>query len=276
MAGRILGYGYRLYAAWLARRLVGGPVPGHVALVVDGNRRWARQHGHASVSVGHRAGADHIEDALRWCAAMGIRHVSVFVASADNLAKRSPEEVGFLMDLAERVVAERLMQPGGRWRVHIAGRLSLLPDSTAHALKRAVDETATGSGRDSDLVLAIGYSGRAEVVDAVRAVLSESALEKKSLEDVARTLTLDDITEHLYLPRVPPPNLVIRTSGEQRLSDFLLWQTTDAELYFCDVYWPGFRQVDFLRALRSYAARKDAQRRAGYEPSAAVTRSRSS
>ncbi|WP_205629573.1 polyprenyl diphosphate synthase [Jiangella muralis] len=236
---------YRWYARRLTASLAAGRLPRHVAVVMDGNRRWARAAGYADPSIGHRFGAEHVDDLLGWCSAVGVGHVTVYVASADNLRKRGSDEVDHLMRMVEEVVALRLADPAHEWRLHVAGRLDLLPDSTRLALKWAVGETAGRTG--PALTVAIGYDGREEIVDAVRSYLDDGG-------DPDR-LTPDDIARHLYTHGQPDPDLVIRTSGEQRLSGFLLWQSTQAELYFCDAYWPGFRQVDFLRALRTYARR---------------------
>ena len=245
---------YAAYARRLRRSLAGRPVPEHVALVMDGNRRWARQAGMANPSVGHEYGGRHLADVLGWCAEVVIRHVTVYVCSVDNLRKRDAGEVGYLLDIIERVVGEELAR-AGRWRIHVAGRVEALPDSTAHALKLAADTTA-GRATDSHLTMAIGYDGRSEITDALRAVLLRASAAGTSLDDLAETLTADDLAAGLYTAGAPDPDLVIRTSGERRLSGFLLWQAAYSELYFCDVYWPGFRHVDFLRALRSYAARR--------------------
>jgi short-chain Z-isoprenyl diphosphate synthase len=246
---------YAWYARRLSRQLAGGPVPRHIALIMDGNRRWARQMGFDNVSVGHRYGAEHIEDVLGWCAMAGVSHVTVFVASSDNLARRASAEIAFLMEVAEHILAERLARPDSHWRIHLAGQLDLVPESTAQALKRAEEAT-----RDRDtgahLTMAIGYGGREEVTEAVRSLLGDAAAGGIGLRQLARSLSEDDIAAHLYTSGLPNPDLVIRTSGEQRLSDFLLWQTADSQLYFSDVYWPGFRHIDFLRALRSYAQRE--------------------
>ncbi|GAA2145855.1 polyprenyl diphosphate synthase [Glycomyces algeriensis] len=247
---------YRWYARRLRRKLDGGLLPGHVAVAMDGNRRWARQQGFDDPGVGHRYGAEHLEDLLDWCAGIGIGHVTVYVASQDNLTKRATGEVAHLMAMIEEIVAERLMRPGNRWRLHLAGRLDHLPDSTAHALKAAVEAT---SGRTTGhLTIAIGYDGQAEIVDAVKSLLEAEASRGTAAGDLAERLTASDIGAHRYTPDLPDADLIIRTSGERRLSSFLLWQSAGAELYFCDVYWPGFRQVDFLRALRDYARRRSA------------------
>ncbi len=245
---------YSLYTHRLRRQLADLPQPRHVAIVMDGNRRWARQAGHDDVRLGHRFGAQHLEQFLTWCAGAGVRCVTAWVASADNISRRDSAEVDYLMQLTETVIADHVRRDH-RWRLHVAGQLDLLPDSTARALKEAVEATRD---RDDagDLTIAIGYSGRLEVVDAVRGVLDEAAASGRDLTDVATNLTEDDITRHLYVPSLPDPDLVIRTSGELRMSDFLLWQTTRSDIEFCDLYWPAFREIDLLRALRTYGRRK--------------------
>ncbi|WP_030448727.1 polyprenyl diphosphate synthase [Actinocatenispora sera] len=244
---------YRLYERRLFAALARTDCPRHVGLIMDGNRRWARAAGLASVSMGHQAGADHIDDLLDWCTELGIDHVTVFVASTENLARRDRGELDSLM----RMIEQRATNPRAGWRLRVAGRLELLPDSTAHALKLAADQSPeTGPC----LTIAIGYGGRQELVDAFRSLLTDAAAAGTGMDELAATLSADDIAAHLYTADLPDPDLVIRTSGERRLSGFLLWQSAYSELYFCDVYWPAFRRVDFLRALRSYAER---QRRFG-------------
>lgn len=245
---------YRLYARRLRARLTEVTLPRHVAMVMDGNRRWARQMGFDDPRVGHRYGAEHLDEVLGWCAEAGIGHVTVFLASVDNMRKRSSDEVDHLMKMIETVVPERLSRPGSQWRLHLAGRLDVLPDSTRNELKLAEEATRDRDAR-LHLTVAIGYDGREEIVNAVRSLLEQEAQAGAALDDVAQRLTADRIAAHLYTVGQPDPDLVIRTSGERRMSGFLLWQAAYSELYFCDVYWPGFREIDFLRALRSYAAR---------------------
>jgi short-chain Z-isoprenyl diphosphate synthase len=249
---------YRLYARRLRRQLAGAPMPRHVGLIMDGNRRWARQMGMANPSVGHKYGADHVEDVLTWCERAGITHVTAFVCSTENLLNRDSEEVAYLMQVIEQVVADKLSRDP-TWQVHVAGSLDVLPDSTARALKHAV-EVSRDCTTGAHVTLAVGYGGRQEVMDALRALLAERAAAGATLAEVAETLTAEDVARHLYTAGQPDPDLVIRTSGEQRLSNFLLWQSAYSELYFCEAYWPAFREIDFLRALRSFAAR---QRRYG-------------
>jgi short-chain Z-isoprenyl diphosphate synthase len=254
--GQDLAYG--LYARKLRKQLIGGTLPKHVGLIMDGNRRWARQKGLADPSLGHKYGADHIEDVLNWCAKAGIKHVTAFLCSTENLSKRDDAEVAYLMEVIEKIVVDRLsVDPA--WRVHIAGSLDLLPATTAEALKRAV-EASRGCATGAHVTLAVGYGGREEVIDALRAVLYEHVAAGTTLAELAGTLTIEDVARHLYTAGQPDPDLVIRTSGELRLSNFLLWQSAYSELYFCEAYWPAFREIDFLRALRSFAAR---QRRYG-------------
>ncbi len=249
------GVALAVYARVLRRTVLTGEVPRHVALIMDGNRRWARLNGHENPSVGHRFGAEHVEEVLEWCADLGIDHVTVWVASADNLAKRPHDEVDFLMRVAEDVIASRLARPSGGWQLHLAGNLDLLPDSTARALKQAREATL-GRATRGQLTVAIGYDGRHEIVEAVRALLEDAAAMDVPMLEVGASVTDEAIAARLYNPGLPDPDLIIRTSGEQRLSDFMLWQGVHSELYFADVYWPGFRQVDFLRALRAYGKRK--------------------
>ncbi|MEU4194078.1 polyprenyl diphosphate synthase [Kribbella sp. NPDC026611] len=245
---------YKLYTRRLRRQLKDLPLPQHVAIVMDGNRRWARNAGYDDARIGHRFGAKHLEQFLQWCADADIRCVTAWVASADNLRKRDSAEVDYLMELTETVLADHVRRDH-RWRLHVAGQLDLLPDSTAHALKEAVELTRD-RGDAGELTLAIGYSGRLEVVDAIRAVLDEAAANGRSMDEVADGLTEEDISRHLYVPGLPEPELVIRTSGELRMSDFMLWQGTRSDIEFCDLYWPAFREVDLLRALRTYGRRR--------------------
>jgi short-chain Z-isoprenyl diphosphate synthase len=249
---------YSLYARRLRRQLSGAPMPRHVGLIMDGNRRWARQMGMANPSLGHKYGADHVEDVLNWCERAGIKHVTAFVCSTENLVSRDVNEVAYLMRVIEQVVADKLSRDP-TWQVHIAGTLDLLPDSTARALKQAV-EASSDCQTGAHVTLAVGYGGRQEVLDALRSLLAEQAAAGSTLEQLAQTLTGEDVARHLYTAGQPDPDLVIRTSGEQRLSNFLLWQSAYSELYFCEAYWPAFREIDFLRALRSFA---DRQRRYG-------------
>ncbi|MCW2724637.1 MAG: undecaprenyl diphosphate synthase [Frankiales bacterium] len=249
---------YGLYERRLARQLAleRSPVPRHVGVILDGNRRWARATGHSDVNDGHQRGADKISDLLRWCDDAGVELVTLWLLSTDNLT-RPAAELAPLLRIIEGVVTD-LAAPHNRWTVHLVGALDLLPDDTARLLKEAAERTAGRPGVEVNV--AVGYGGRREIADAVRAMLNAHAANGATLEEVAEFLDVEHISEHLYTRGQPDPDLVIRTSGEQRLSGFLLWQSAHSEFYFCEAFWPDFRRVDFLRALRDYAAR---QRRFG-------------
>jgi len=247
-----MGYrdlGYRLYEWRLESYLAGKTVPRHVGVMCDGNRRWARSAGHTDVSKGHRKGADKIFELLGWCKQAGVEVVTLWLLSTDNLT-REEDELGPLLTIIEDTV-NGLVDEG--WRVNPVGALDLLPDQTARVLKLAGEATAANPGLLVNV--AVGYGGRREIADAVRSMLVEHASRGTTIEQLAEVLDVEHIAEHLYTAGQPDPDLVIRTSGEQRLGGFLLWQSTHSEFYFCDAYWPAFRKVDFLRALRSYSER---------------------
>jgi short-chain Z-isoprenyl diphosphate synthase len=240
---------YGIYERRLATRLDPEQMPRHVGVILDGNRRWAKSYGEQA-SAGHRAGADKIQEVLGWCEELDVEHVTLWLLSTDNLS-RPPEELTLLLRIIEQAVTD--LADRGRWRVHAVGALDLLPDRTARILKDVEERTATCPGLHVNV--AVGYGGRREIADAVRSLLQEHASRGTSIEDLAQLLDVEHIAEHLYTKGQPDPDLVIRTSGEQRLSGFLLWQSAHSEFYFCEAYWPNFRKVDFLRAMRSYAAR---------------------
>ena len=245
---------YTVYERKLSRELSGagaGARPRHVALMLDGNRRWARDAGFVDVNDGHRVGAAKIADLLVWCEEAGVEVVTLWLLSTDNL-KRPAEELEPLLEIITDVV-DKLSGPAARWRLRVVGALDLLPREMAERLTAAAERTVGRSGLE--LNVAVGYGGRQEIADAVRSLLAEHAERGTTLPELIDALEVDHIAEHLYTRGQPDPDLVIRTSGEQRLSGFLLWQTANAEFHFTDVYWPDFRRVDFLRALRDYAAR---------------------
>jgi short-chain Z-isoprenyl diphosphate synthase len=240
---------YPAYEARLVRQIATERLPQHVGVMLDGNRRWARAVG-ADTASGHRAGAANISPFLEWCDELGIEVVTLWLLSTDNL-NRPPGELEPLLRIIEGVVAD--LAADGRWRLNPVGALDLLPDPTARALKEAAEATRGVPGLLVNV--AVGYGGRREITDAVRELLLEHAREGTPLEELAEQLDVEHIADHLYTRGQPDPDLVIRTSGEQRLSGFLLWQSAHSEYYFCEAYWPDFRRVDFLRALRAYALR---------------------
>jgi short-chain Z-isoprenyl diphosphate synthase len=241
---------YGLYERLLLRQLEGRPRPRHVGVIIDGNRRWARAAA-AEVTHGHQRGAEKISDLLDWCTDAGVEVVTLWLLSTDNFS-RPKDELTALLGIIEGV-ADDLSAPHRQWRVAPMGALDLLPLETAAALKAAAERTSDRTGMVVNM--AVGYGGRREIADAVRSLLLEHAEAGTPIEELAEILDVDHIAGHLYTRGQPDPDLVIRTSGEQRLSGFLLWQSAHSEFYFCDALWPDFRHVDVLRALRDYAAR---------------------
>lgn len=240
---------YPAYEARLLRRLPEN-LPRHIGVMLDGNRRWARAVGH-DTAHGHRAGAANIEPLLGWCDEVGIEVVTLWLLSTDNLNRPASELEPLLQIIADAVDSLAVQR---RWRLHPVGALDLLPAETAERLKAAQEAT---SDVDGMLVnIAVPYGGRREIADAVRSLLLEHAEKGTSMEELAAVVDVDMIGSHLYTRGQPDPDLVIRTSGEQRLGGFLLWQSARSEFYFCEAYWPDFRRVDFLRAIRAYALRE--------------------
>ncbi|MGW3875336.1 isoprenyl transferase [Streptomyces sp. NPDC005055] len=242
------------------RRLAVGlqelPRPRHVGIMLDGNRRWARQAGHTDVREGYRAGGAKAAEFLHWCTAAGIGHVTLFMLSDDNLG-RPAEELRPLIQIIEETVRD-ITASSLPWEVQVIGSLDLLPGESAHVLKEAAAATAGRGGMKVDV--AVGYGGRREIVDAVRCAFENHVAGGGDPLELIERFDVDDISHHLYSPGADQTDFIIRTSGEQRLSGFLLWQSAYAEMHWVDCYWPAFRRVDFLRALRSYASR---QRRFG-------------
>ena len=242
---------YGIYERRLAADLDPARLPRHVGAIVDGNRRWAKDAGH-DLEAGYRAGAAKVDEFLEWCHELGVGTVTFWVLSTDNL-QRDGAEVASIMSAVEDMV-DRLADDG-RWRLDLLGSLDLLPAGSVARLQRAAERSAA-HGSEMQVNICVGYGGRQELTDAMRALLLHEAARGRTLEQVADTLVVDDIADHLYTKGQPDPDLLIRTSGEQRLSGFLLWQSVHSEFYFCDALWPAFRRVDFLRAMRSYAARE--------------------
>ena len=240
----------RVYEGRLARRVRTLPRPRHVGVILDGNRRWAATQG-GPASRGHRVGASRIAEFLDWCSDDGVEVVTLWLLSTDNL-NRSDSELIPLLGIIEKTASE--LAAIGRWRLHHVGSKDVLPLPLLTALELAEAETAGNTGMLVNM--AVGYGGRGEVVDAVRSYLRNRAEAGASLGDCATELSEQDIAEHLYTRGQPDPDLVIRTSGEQRLSGFLLWQSAHSEYWFCEAYWPDFRRIDFLRALRDFGLRK--------------------
>lgn len=243
---------YSTYEQRLLAELDRDRLPQHVAVLADGNRRWARLNAPGRpLVVGYTAGARKLTDFVGWCDEVGIKVVTLWVLSTENLTRDS-EAVAPLLSVIEDLFTELAVT--GRWRVRLVGDASLLPEAMQDALR--VGEASCGSSDGMIVNVAIAYGGRHELRDAVRKLLASEAAKGTELGHLAASLEIDDISEHLYTAGQPDPDLIIRTSGEQRLSGFLMWQSAHSEFYFCEALWPDFRRVDFLRALRSYASRE--------------------
>ena len=239
-----------VYERRLAHRVHHLPTPRHVGVILDGNRRWAAAQG-GPTSRGHRVGASRISTFLEWCDEQGVEVVTLWLLSTDNLS-RSESELIPLLGIIEQTACD--LVTAGSWRVRVVGAVQELPERTAEILRECEAKTAQVEGMEVNM--AVGYGGRREVVDAVRALIREQAATGKSAEEIATALDAPSIEAHLYTKGQPDPDLVIRTSGEQRLSGFLLWQSAHSEFWFCEAYWPDFRRIDFLRALRDFGLRK--------------------
>jgi len=241
---------YPQYERRLLRQLDFTQTPHHVGLILDGNRRWAKAQTGAGAEAGHQAGADKIIELLDWCEQADVSIITLWLLSTDNL-NRDPSELDALLRIISGTVTR--LDELGRWEIKTLGALELLPDW----LRTQLEEVEGRSRGRTDVVVnvAIGYGGRHEIVDAVRKYIHDGASHGRSTEEIAQNLSIEEVSRHLYTAGLPDPELVIRTSGEQRLSGFLLWQSAHSEFYFCEAYWPDFRRVDFLRALRAYAQR---------------------
>ncbi|MDI3330410.1 MAG: isoprenyl transferase [Micrococcus sp.] len=249
---------YSLYERVIASSLDPERLPRHIGVVLDGNRRWAKACG-ATTADGHQAGAEKIHEFLGWCDELGIKVVTLYMLSTDNMS-RPPDELEQLVGIIGTTLARLAdgLENGHRVRVQAVGAPDLLPEGLAETLAELQARTADAEGVHVNV--AVGYGGRREIVDAVKELLLEADAAGRSAADVAAELTDEQISDRLYTRGQPDPDLVIRTSGEQRLSGFLMWQSAYSEFYFCEALWPDFRRVDFVRALRDFASR---QRRFG-------------
>jgi short-chain Z-isoprenyl diphosphate synthase len=244
---------YSAYERRLLDEIDRSRLPRHVAVLADGNRRWARANApDGTLIAGYEAGARKLKDFASWCDELGLQVVTLWVLSTDNLDRSADEEVLPLLDIIVAMVVD--LAASNRGLVQVVGALDLLPPATAEDLRGAAAST---QGRDGmHINIAVSYGGRHELRDAFRSLLADEVARGTTLSDLAETLEIDQIADHLYTAGQPDPDLIIRTSGEQRLSGFLMWQSAHSEFYFCEALWPDFRRVDFLRALRSYTERE--------------------
>lgn len=244
---------YKLYEKWLWIQVKNGVKLEHIAIILDGNRRWASEN-ELNPWLGHRKGAETVEQLLDWCEKLDVKLVTLYTFSTENFM-RSPGEIDEIMKITEEKFRKLLTDERiHRNKVHvkIIGRRNLLPESLQKLISEV--EKATANYDNQFLNFAIAYGGRAEIVDAARVIAEKVKAGELEPEDIHEST----FEKYLYTSHMPKqePDLIIRTSGEERLSGFLLWQSAYSELAFLDVYWPDFRLIDLLRAIRTFQKRK--------------------
>jgi len=251
----MISFLYYLYERRLLREIRERPVPRHLGLILDGNRRYALERGFVDPLEAYVLGARKLDDMLLWCDELSIPAVSLWVLSTENF-RRDASEVSGILETVEAKLVQLARHPRTHRlgvRVRAVGKLDLLPDSVVAAIREA--EEATAANRGMVLTIAVAYGGRQEIIDAMQAMLREKTKQGEDLETIIEGISEETLAQYLYTPDLPDPDLIIRTSGEVRLSGFLLWQSAYSEFYFCDVHWPAFRKTDFLRAVRAFQQR---------------------
>jgi tritrans,polycis-undecaprenyl-diphosphate synthase [geranylgeranyl-diphosphate specific] len=242
---------YSRYGRKLRKEVLEGPMPKHVAMIMDGNRRYAAEVMEAPAEAGHRKGEEKIEEMLDWCLDLKIRYVTIYAFSTENF-NREKNEVDFLMALSEAALYRMADNPkihDNKVRIRILGDHGTLPEDVRTAIKYAEERTASYS--EYSFNIAMAYGSRQEILSAVKEIAVDVKNGSVDVDGIDEEL----FSRYLYTSDIPDPDLVLRTSGEVRISNFLLWQLAYSELYFADVYWPGFRYIDLLRAIRSYQQR---------------------
>lgn len=247
---------YKAYEKKLFKEIKGRKnIPRHIAVIMDGNRRFARQLG-LNETEGHLKGKDKLEEILEWCLELGIEVLTVYAFSTENV-NRDTDQIEKLMELFEenfRKAADETRVHRHKVRIRAIGSVEKLPDSVVEAIRYAEERTKEYDKYHFNI--AVAYGGREELIQAIKAVAKDVKEGTLDIEDIDEKT----VSKKLYTSDFPDPDLILRTSGEERISNFLIWQLAYSELYFTDVYWPGFRKIDFLRAIRSY---QDRQRRFG-------------
>ena len=242
---------YKFYEWFLWPQIRNGPRPYHIGLIVDGNRRFARDKG-KDAAYGHQLGIEKIEDFLNWCWRLDIKVITLFAFSTENF-KRADNEVDHLMQLIHDKLRRYRNDPlvdREKIRIKVIGQREKLSGRLNHEISET--EKMTEHHDRFQLNIAIGYGGRAEIVDAVKSLAHDVKNGSLSPDEITEEM----LAKNLYTTGIPDPDLIIRTSGEERLSGFLLWQSAYSELYFTEVYWPAFRMIDLWRAIRIYQQRE--------------------
>ena len=242
---------YSIYEARLERQLDKDNIPKHIAVMLDGNRRWADRNNGLKAKSGHIAGAQKIFEFLSWCDELSVPVITLYLLSTENLKQRNQQELQDLFVILDTLAKEMVNR--GNWKIRVMGDRNSLSKEFLESLEQS--EKASANTNGATVNLAIGYGGRQEITDAMRSIVQSSIASGDDLSKLSDSLTPELIAAHLYTSDQPDPDLIIRTSGEQRLSGFLLWQSSNSELYFEEALWPDFRKVDFLRAIRAFAKR---------------------
>lgn len=248
---------YKVYEKWLTNTISHENMPKHLGVILDGNRRWARNRKMTTLE-GHWEGADTVEKFLYWCLELGINTITLYSFSTENF-KRDKEEVENLFKLFDEVLDKVIRSDlihKNQVRVRAIGRIDTLPQTLQTGIKKV--EKATQDYDRFYLNIALAYGGRAEIVDAMQSI-GEKIRQGEITPDMIDEALIEANLYTAYLPQ-PNPDMIIRTSGESRLSNFLVWQSAYSELFILDVYWPSFRKIDLMRAIREYQMR---QRRYG-------------
>ena len=242
---------YSLYESRLQKGLSKNELPKHIGLIHDGHRRYARRENLLSYEVSYKIGMVRYKECLSWCDELGIDYVTSWLLSKENLSRPEEElEPYFIVlnELFEELIIDDLVD---NFKIQFIGSIDLLPDYLKETINKLQEVRAGG---EKTITIALGYGGRQEILDAIKSLVIEN--KEKDLEELVEEINDEQIREHLYLPDAPDIDLIIRTSGESRLSGFLLWQSAYSEFVFQDVYWPEFRKIDFLRCLREYIQRE--------------------
>jgi short-chain Z-isoprenyl diphosphate synthase len=242
---------YSIYEARLERQLDKDNIPKHIAVMLDGNRRWADKNNGSKPKSGHVAGAQKIFEFLSWCDELEVPVITLYLLSTDNLKQRNQQELNDLFVILDKLAKEMVSK--GNWKIRFMGDRNALSKEFLESLEHS--QKASANTKGATVNLAIGYGGRQEITDAMRSIVQSSIASGDDLSKLSDSLTPELIASHLYTSDQPDPDLIIRTSGEQRLSGFLLWQSSNSELYFEEALWPDFRKVDFLRAIRAFTRR---------------------
>lgn len=251
LKGILTDRAYATYDAQLEREVRAGEMPQHIAIIMDGNRRYAEEVLGSPPLEGHKLGRKKLEEVLHWCMDLDIKVLTVYAFSMENF-NRGSEEVDYLMELLEQSLYEFADDPdvhANHVAIKVIGEREMLPENVSKAMDYAYERTFGYS--DHFLYMAIAYGGRQDITNAVRAIAQDAVDGRIRVEDIGE----DTVSRYISTTGMPDPDLVLRTSGEVRVSNFLLWQMAYSELYFTDVYWPGFRHIDFLRAIRTYQQR---------------------